>query len=62
MRPQERSMSEQIAVLTKRVESKILPIRGHRVILDSDLAELYGVEVRSLIQQVKRNDAFPPIS
>lgn len=54
-------MSKQIAVLTKRVESKILPIRGHRVILDSDLAELYGVEVRSLIQQVKRNARrFPP--
>ncbi len=48
-------MSKQIAVLTKRVESKILQVRGHRVILDSDLAELYGVEVRSLNQQVKRN-------
>jgi phage regulator Rha-like protein len=48
-------MTKQIAVLTKRVESKIVLVRGHRVILDADLAELYGVEVRSLNQQVKRN-------
>ena len=48
-------MSKQIAVLAKRVESKILLIRGLRVILDTDLAELYGVEVRSLNQQVRRN-------
>jgi len=48
-------MSKHIAVLTKRVESRILSIRGCRVILDSDLAELYGVELRNLNQQVKRN-------
>ena len=48
-------MSKQITVLAKRVESKILLLRGLRVILDNDLAELYGVEVRSLNQQVKRN-------
>jgi phage regulator Rha-like protein len=48
-------MSKQITVLAKRVESKILLIRGHRVILDSDLAELYGVEAKKLNQQVKRN-------
>jgi phage regulator Rha-like protein len=48
-------MSKQITVLTKRVESKIVLVRGLRVILDTDLAELYGVEVRSLNQQVKRN-------
>jgi hypothetical protein len=48
-------MGKQTAALTKRVDSKILLIRGLRVILDVDLAELYGVEVRSLNQQVKRN-------
>lgn len=48
-------MSQEIAVLAKRVESRIVLIRGHRVILDSDLAELYGVEVKKLNQQVKRN-------
>jgi hypothetical protein len=48
-------MGKQTAALTKRVDSKILLIRGLRVILDVDLEELYGVEVRSLNQQVKRN-------
>jgi phage regulator Rha-like protein len=53
-------MSKQIAVLGKRVESKILLIRGQRVILDSDLAELYGVSTKQLNQQVKRNSRrFP---
>jgi hypothetical protein len=41
-------------------EEKILTIRGHRVMLDSDLAKLYGVETRTLVQAVKRNaDRFP---
>lgn len=48
-------MSKPIAVLAKRVETRIRLIRGHRVILDSDLAELYGVEVKRLNQQVNRN-------
>jgi len=48
-------MSKQIAVLAKRAESKIRLIRGVRVILDSDLAELYGVSPKQLNQQVKRN-------
>src|SRR3990172_6171207 len=37
------------------IESKIYLIRGHKVMLDSDLAELYGVETRALVQAVKRN-------
>jgi hypothetical protein len=38
----------------------ILTIRGHKVILDRDLAMLYGVEVKRLNEQVKRNrDRFP---
>ena len=42
------------------LEKYIFTIRGHRVMLSSHLAELYGVEVRSLIQAVKRNkDRFP---
>jgi len=53
-------MSKHIAVLGKRVDSKILLIRDQRVILDTDLAELYGVEVRHLNQQVRRNSRrFP---
>ena len=48
-------------VLTKRVAAKILILRNQKVILDADLAELYGVPVRQLNQQVKRNrDRFPP--
>jgi phage regulator Rha-like protein len=42
------------------VESRILALRGHKVILDSDLAELYGVPVKRLNEQVKRNrERFP---
>lgn len=42
------------------VESRILFLRHQRVILDADLAELYGVPVRVLNQQIKRNrERFP---
>jgi ORF6N domain len=54
MRPQ-KLMAKQIAVLAKRTESKIVFIRGVRVILDTDLAELYGVTAKRLNEQVKRN-------
>lgn len=43
-----------------RVERSIRIIRGDKVILDQDLAELYGVENKQLIRSVKRNlDRFP---
>lgn len=43
-----------------QVKSKIIEIRKQRVILDSDVAELYGVEVREINQAIKRNMAkFP---
>ena len=42
------------------IERRILALRGHRVMLDQDLATLYGVETRTLNQAVKRNlDRFP---
>jgi hypothetical protein len=42
------------------IENRIYLIRGHRVMLDRDLAELYGVETRVLNQTVRRNlDRFP---
>jgi len=45
---------------TGKIEQAILQIRGERVILDSDLAGLYGVETKRLNEQVKRNiDRFP---
>ena len=37
------------------IEKKILSIRGHKVMLDSELAELYGVPTKALKQAVKRN-------
>ncbi len=44
----------------ERILKKIYDIRGHRVMLDRDLAELYGVETRTLNQAVKRNNSrFP---
>jgi phage regulator Rha-like protein len=53
-------MAQKLTVLTRRVESRIFVLRGRRVILDSDLAGLYGVEVKRLNQQVKRNsERFP---
>jgi phage regulator Rha-like protein len=43
-----------------RIEERILLIRGQRVMLDADLAELYGVNTKRLNEQVKRNRArFP---
>ena len=44
----------------ERIESRILLIRGHKVILESDLAELYGVTTKRLNEQLKRNkERFP---
>src|SRR5215831_10923743 len=53
-------MNTRALVLTKKVAAKILILRNQKVILDSDLAELYGVRVKQLNQQVKRNaERFP---
>jgi hypothetical protein len=42
------------------IEKKILMIRGEKVMLDADLAEIYGVTTKRLNEQVKRNaDRFP---
>jgi hypothetical protein len=42
------------------VINKIYLVRGHKVMLDRDLAEMYGVETRVLNQAVKRNEKrFP---
>ncbi len=43
-----------------RIERRILFIRGWKVMLDSDLAEIYGVTTKRLNEQVKRNkERFP---
>jgi phage regulator Rha-like protein len=47
-------------VPVERIERRILFVRGHRVMLDTDLAKLYGVKTWRLNQQVKRNqERFP---
>ncbi len=49
-----------ITIPTQIVEERIFFIRGVRVMIDRDLAELYGVETKYLNRQVKRNiDRFP---
>ncbi len=46
---------------SERIEQRIFVVRGQRVMLDSDLAELYGVTTKRLNEQVKRNfGRFPP--
>lgn len=37
------------------IEKRIFVVRGRQVMLDEDLADLYGVETKRLVQQVKRN-------
>ena len=52
-------MSTTIVTATN-IESKIYTIRGQVVMIDSDLAEMYGVETKRLKEQVKRNiERFP---
>jgi len=47
--------SEPSLVPVERIEKAILLIRGKKVMLDADLASLYGVETRVLVQAVRRN-------
>jgi hypothetical protein len=42
-------------IIHARPESRILIIRGHKVMLDVDLAEMYGIPTKRLNEQVKRN-------
>jgi hypothetical protein len=53
-------VNEKSLVPVERIEKAILLIRGQKVMLDADLAALYGVETRVLVQAVKRNiERFP---
>ncbi len=53
-------MRETSSVAVVDVDSKIVEVRGQRVILDRDLAETYGVQTRVLNQALRRNkDRFP---
>ena len=54
------SPADRLSVPVHVIERRIYLIRGQRVMLDSDLAELYRVETRALVQSVKRNiERFP---
>jgi hypothetical protein len=47
-------------ILIESIEQRIFVIRGQKVILDADLAQLYGVTTKRLNEQVRRNrDRFP---
>ena len=49
-----------ISLSQSEIESLILTIRGQQVLIDRDLAKLYGVETKRLNEQVKRNkERFP---
>ena len=53
-------MSREIIIAEELIQSKIYFVRRQKIMLDSDLAELYKVETRALNQQVKRNETrFP---
>ena len=53
-------MSKSIAITDETVINKIYLIRGKRVMMDRDLADMYGVETKQLKRQVKRNiERFP---
>jgi hypothetical protein len=50
----------QSVIPIERIARRIYLIRGEKVMLDSDLAEIYGVQTKVLLQAVKRNiDRFP---
>ena len=53
-------MSQELIISEEFIMSKILLIRDQKVMIDSDLARLYGVETKQLKRQVRRNfDRFP---
>jgi len=53
-------MSNSIELYSNEIENRIFTIRGLQVMIDSDLALMYGVETKRLNEQVKRNqDRFP---
>jgi hypothetical protein len=56
-----RPMANAFLIRRERIERRVLRIRGQNVMLDKDLATLYGVSVKALNQAVKRNGGrFPP--
>ena len=55
-----KKLNSETLIPTERIESRIMVIRQEKIMLDFHLAELYGIETRSLKQAVKRNiERFP---
>ena len=55
-----KSKAASSVISTESIAQSILFLRGHKVMLSPDLADLYGVETRVLVQAVKRNiERFP---
>ena len=60
MRHPFRTMEHKVIIPAEKIDRAILFIRGHKVMLDVDLADIYGVKTSRLNEQVKRNsDRFP---
>jgi len=55
-------VKESVSIIpVERIQQRIYLICSHKVMLSHDLAALYGVETRALVQAVKRNmERFPP--
>jgi hypothetical protein len=54
-------VAEQSVVTTECIEQAILVLRGQKVMLDADLAAMYGVETKVLVRAIRRNEErFPP--
>ena len=57
-----KASKQQLEVYTQdTIQSRIMTIRGHQVIMDADLAEFYQVKTIALNQAVKRNEARFPL-
>lgn len=60
MAEKERTAQSLELIATPAIDKRIFVVRGRRVMLDEDLADLYGVETKRLVEQVKRNlERFP---
>lgn len=58
--PSKRTIANKLIASVEQIESRIFLIRGQKVMLDADLAELYEVETKASNRAVKRNpDRFP---
>ena len=56
----ELQITNQMSVETHEIETRLIELRGQKVLIDRDVAELYGVETKRVNEAVKNNpDKFP---